>query len=105
MPDIRRSGGRRGEPPDGENPAAGRDLLEEGPSGGDFGPRRAPIRARRASMCRHDGPAQCVEPDLGERALDDRRGGLVRPLPGELALLPYWDSRDACAAVTGGLAD
>jgi len=86
MPDIRRSGGRRGETPDPENPAPEGDLLEEGPGRHDFGVRRAPVRAGRPWMRRHDVPAQRLEPELGQRPLDDRRGRLGRPLAGELAL-------------------
>ena len=58
-------------------------------------------------MGRDDVPQENVvgEAELGERALDDRRGRLARPAARELALGRERDSRDARAAVARCLAD
>jgi hypothetical protein len=55
-------------------------------------------------MRRDDVPAERVELELRERALDDRRRRLGRPASGQLALGRERDPGDARAAIAGGLA-
>ena len=86
MPDIRASGDPGCEPADGDHAAVLGELLEEGPRGEDLEPGRTPVRRLRAWVGGHDVPAQRVELELREDALDDRGRRLCRPAAAELAL-------------------
>jgi len=88
---IRRTGHRLGETPHGDQTAAARDIHEEVGRLFHLVACRPPIGIRaigHVRMCRHDIPEQDVvhDPQLGEGALDDRRGRLGRPAAGQLAL-------------------
>src|SRR5438132_2454392 len=104
MADIRGSRGPGGEPADGHDPASEGQFLEEGTRGVDFDAYRAPVRGRRPGMRRDDVPAERLELQFREDALDDRRGRFGRAAAGELPLGGERDARDACASVTGRLA-
>ena len=71
----------------------------------DLGRRRPAVRRRAAGMRRHDVPEQHVflESELEQRAVDDRRGRLGRPLARELPLRRERDARHARASVPGRL--
>jgi hypothetical protein len=86
MPDIRGIGDPGCEPADGDQAAVLGELLEEGPRGEDLEPGRTPVRRLRSWVGGDDVPAQGVEADLGEDALDDRGRRLRRPAAAELAL-------------------
>lgn len=107
MTDVRSTGGGGGEAAEGHDLATDRELLEKGEGRLDLGTRRATVRRRRPRMRRNDIPEQDVlaEPELRERALDDRRGRLGRTTAGELALRRERDAADPGAAISGRLAD
>lgn len=86
MPDIRGSGGASREPPNGDQAAVLRELLEEGPRREDLEPGRTPVRRLRPRVGGHDVPAQGVQLELGEDAPDDRGRRLRRPAAAELTL-------------------
>ena len=86
MPDIRGRGGVSREPANGDQAAVLRELLEEGPRGEDLEPGRTPVRRLRSWVGGDDVPAQGVEAELGEDALDDRGRRLRRPGAAELTL-------------------
>lgn len=86
MPDIRASGDPGCEPADGDHAAVLGELLEEGPRGEDLEPGRTPVRRLRPWVGGHDVPAQGVQLELREDALDDRGCRLSRPAAAELAL-------------------
>src|SRR5439155_23939101 len=62
------------------------------------------VRGGCPGMRWDDVPAERVELELRERALDDRRRRLGRPASGQLALGRERDPGDARAAIAGGLA-
>jgi hypothetical protein len=110
MAHIGSSRHRLSETPHGDQAAAGREFHEEVGRLFHLVACRPPIGIRAAGlmwMCRHDVPEQDVvhDPELGERALDDRRGRLGRPAAGQLALGGERDPADPRSAVAGGLAD
>ena len=86
MPDIRGSRDPGCEPADGDQAAVLRELLEEGPRGEDLEPGRTPVRRLRPWVGGHDVPAECVQFELREDALDHRGGRFSRPAAAELAL-------------------
>ena len=86
MPDIRGICHPCCEPADGDQAAVLGELLEEGPRVEDLEPGRTPVRRLRAWVGGHDVPAQRVQRELGEDALDDRGRRLRRPATAELAL-------------------
>ena len=86
MPDIRGICHLCCEPADGYEAAVLGELLEEGPRGEDLEPGRTPIRDLRPWVGGHDVPAQSVQLELREDALDDRSRRLSRPAAAELAL-------------------
>lgn len=86
MADIRGSGDRGCEPPDGDQAAVLGEFLEEGPRGEDLEPGRAPVRHLRPWVGGNDVPAQGVELELSEDALDDCGRRLRRPAAAELTL-------------------
>ena len=99
MADVRGPRDRRGEPADGHDAPPGEEFLEEGPGGLDLGAGRAPVRARRPGMGGNDVPAEGVELQLREDALDDRGGCLSRAAAGELPLRGEGDAGDPRAAI------
>jgi hypothetical protein len=86
MPDIRRICQPCCEPADGDQAAVLGELLEEGPRGEDLEPGRTPVRGLRPRVGGHDVPAQGVQLELREDALDNRGRRLSRPAAAELAL-------------------
>jgi hypothetical protein len=86
MPDIRRICHPCCEPADGDQAAVLGELLEEGPRGEDLEPGRTPVRGLRPRVGGHDVPAQGVQLELREDALDNRGRRLSRPAAAELAL-------------------
>src|SRR5438105_3063586 len=107
MADVRCAGDLLGEPADGDDPPTGHERGEEAAGVVDLGPGRRPVRARRSGMRRHDVPEQhlLLEPELVQDAVDDRRGRLGRPRPGQLPLGGEGEAAEAGAAVAGRLAD
>jgi len=107
MADIRSVEGTRREPADGDHAPAEREPLREDGAPSDLGARRHAVRRRGAGMRRHDVPEQhvLVELELGQDAMDDRRGRLRRALSGQLALGREGDPRDARTAVPRRLPD
>src|SRR5438132_7218740 len=103
--DIRGARDPLGQPADGQDPAAGGELLEERERGSDLGRRRAAVRARRARMSGDDVPAERVQLELRQCPLDDRRGRLGRTAARELALGRERDPRDARPAEPCRLSD
>ena len=103
MPDIRSSGGASREPADGDQAAALRELLEEGPRGEDLEPGRTPVRRLRPRVGGHDVPAQGVQLELGEDPLHDRGRRLRRPAAAELTLRGEGQTGDPGTAIAGGL--
>jgi hypothetical protein len=86
MPDIRGIRHPCCEPADGDQAAVLGELLEEGPRGEDLEPGRTPVRGLRPRVGGHDVPAQGVQLELREDALDNRGRRLSRPAAAELAL-------------------
>ena len=86
MPDIRGICHPCREPADGDQAAVLGELLEEGPRGEDLEPGRTPVRGLRPWVGGHDVPAQGVQPELREDALNDRGRRLSRPAAAELTL-------------------
>ena len=103
MPDIRSSGGASREPADGDQAAALRELLEEGPRGEDLEPGRTPVRRLRPRVGGHDVPAQGVQLEFGEDPLHDRGRGLRRSAAAELTLRGERQTGDPGTAIAGGL--
>jgi len=103
MPDIRSSGGASREPADGDQAAALRELLEEGPRGEDLEPGRTPVRRFRPRVGRHGVPAQGVQLELGEDPLHDRGRRLRRPAAAELTLRGEGQTGDPGTTIAGGL--
>jgi hypothetical protein len=58
-------------------------------------------------MRRHDIPEQhlVLDPELGQRAMDNRGRRLGRAAAGQLTLAREWDPADSCAAVTRRFSD
>ena len=101
---------RRGlgcKPPDGDDAAATRELVEERPCGADLRACRPPVRRRRPRMGRHDVPEQNVVlySELTQDAVHDRRGRLGGSAAGQLSLRGERNAADPRAAVAGRLAD
>ena len=86
MPDVRGICHPCCEPADGDQAAALGKLLEEGPRGADLEPGRTPVRRLRPWVGGHDVPAQGVQLELREDALDDCGRRLSRPAAAELTL-------------------
>ena len=86
MPDIRGICHPCCAPADGDQAAVLGELLEEGPRGEDLEPGRTPVRGLRPRVGGHDVPAQGVQLELREDALDNRGRRLSRPAAAELAL-------------------
>ena len=103
MPDIRSSGGASREPADGDQAAALRELLEEGPRGEDLEPGRTPVRRLRPRVGGHDVPAQGVQLEFGEDPLHDRGRRLRRSAAAELTLRGEGQTGDPGTAIAGGL--
>ena len=103
MPDIRSSGGASREPADGDQAAALRELLEEGPRGEDLEPGRTPVRRLRPRVGGHDVPAQGVQLEFGEDPLHDRGRRLRRPAAAELTLRGEGQTGDPGTTIAGGL--
>jgi hypothetical protein len=108
--DVGRARHLLGDPPDRDDTAAARDRFEEPRGSLHLDARRPPVRIRPAGlvrMGRYDVPQEDVglDPELGERAVDDRRGRLGRALAGQLPLGGERDPRDARTQVTGGFPD
>jgi len=103
MPDIRSSGGASREPADGDQAAALRELLEEGPRGEDLEPGRTPVRRLRPRVGGHDVPAQGVQLEFGEDPLHDRGRRLRRSAAAELTLRGERQTGDPGTAIAGGL--
>ena len=103
MPDIRSSGGASREPADGDQAAALRQLLEEGPRGEDLEPGRTPVRRLRPRVGGHDVPAQGVQLEFGEDPLHDRGRRLRRSAAAELTLRGERQTGDPGTAIAGGL--
>jgi hypothetical protein len=85
MPDIRGICHLCCEPADGDQAAVLGELVEEGPRGEDLEPGRTTVRDLRPWVGGHDVPAQSVQLELREDALDDRGRRLSRPAAAELA--------------------
>jgi hypothetical protein len=110
VPDARRIEDRLCEPSHGDDAARRRELGEERSAGHDFSRRRPPVRrpvVRAMRMRRDDVPQErpLRQPQLLERALDDRRRRLGRSAPRELPLGGERDPGQKSAAVAGSLAD
>jgi hypothetical protein len=105
MADVRRACDLLGEPSDGKQAPAARQLVEEGQGCPNFLRGGTAIRLPRPGVGRNDVPAERIETELSERPPDDRRGRLSRPGARELPLRRERDPGDARAAPTGGLAD
>jgi len=103
MPDIGSSGGASREPADGDQAAALRELLEEGPRGEDLEPGRTPVRRLRPRVGGHDVPAQGVQLEFGEDPLHDRGRRLRRSAAAELTLRGERQTGDPGTAIAGGL--
>ena len=103
MPDIRGSGDRGCEPPDGDQAAVLGEFLEEGPRGEDLEPGRTPVRRLRPRVGGHDVPAQRVQLELGEDPLHDRGRRLGRPAATELTLRGERQTGDPGTAIAGSL--
>src|SRR6266545_3499384 len=104
MANVGGSRDRSGQPPDGHNAASGEEFVEERQRGLDLGAGRPPVRARRPGVGRNDIPAEDVELQLHEDALDDRGGRLGPPAAGELPLRGERDSGDPRTAIARRLA-
>lgn len=94
------------EPADRDDAATVRELGEEGSPLVDLYAGGPPVRRLRPRMRWHEVPEQDVvlEPELGEDAVNDRRGRLGRAGSGELPLRRQGDPRDAGTAIAGRLA-
>ena len=103
MPDIRGIGNAGGEPADGDQAAVLGELLEEGPGSADLEPGRAPVRRLRSWVGGHDVPAQGVQLEFGEDALDDRGRRLRRPAAAELTLRRERKTRDPGTSIPRSL--
>src|SRR5947209_8495476 len=93
------------EPPDRDQAPVLRQLLEERSRSGDLLSGRAAVRGVGTRMRGDDVPAEDVELELREDALDDRRRCLPRSAAGQLALGGERQAGDARAAVAGRFAD
>src|SRR5438105_4793732 len=107
MADVRRPEDRGREPPDGDDVAPAGQLDEERQRGGDLLLPGPAVRPVRAGMGRDDVPEQYIvfEPELGEDAVDDRRGRLGGPRPGQLPLRGEGNAAPPGAAVAGRFSD
>src|SRR4051794_22942462 len=107
MADVRRVEDGRGQPPDSDCDATAGQLVEERGGRRDFVSRGPPIRGLIAGMRRDYVPEEhlVLDAELGEHAVDDRRGRLCGAGARELALGRERDPADARAAIAGGLAD
>src|ERR671934_2808946 len=104
MAEIRSPGNPLCKPSHGNKPPPTGQLVEERPRGKDLRPGGAAIRGRGAGMGRDDVPAERVELELGEDALDDRCRGLRGPAASQLPLGCKRQTGDASAAVARRLA-
>ncbi len=95
------------DPTNGDNATASREHTRETHASSDLDALRSSIARGRSRMRGHDVPEENVvlEIELGEYAVDDRRGRLGRTAASELALRGEGNPRDARATVTGSLAD
>ena len=107
MADVFGSQSGRGDPPDGDHPAAGGQGFGEGQASGHLIGRRRAVRGRGAGMGRDDVPEQHLvgQPQFGKNAVDDRRCRLGRPRSRQLAFGGERDPGDPGAAVARRLAD
>lgn len=107
VPEVRRAGRGGRETPDGEDAAAAGEGLQKGARGLDLRARGPPVRALGTRMRRDRVPEQHArrEPELVERALDDRGRRLRRARAGELALGGEGDAADPGSPEAGRLAD
>jgi hypothetical protein len=107
MADVRRRKRPLRDSADREHATTARELSCKGQAGFDFAARRRAVRDGRARVGRHDVPEQdvCLEIELLERAMDDRRRRLRGSGAGDLALRRERDPADARAAIARGLAD
>src|SRR4051794_17246311 len=108
MPNIGRSELPLRETPDGNGPAAGGELLQEGSPGADLAAAGSPVGLRPAGMVwvrGHEIPAEdgVLEPELGEDAVDDRRAHLGGPRTGQLTLGGERNAADPRSTVAGRL--
>jgi hypothetical protein len=107
MTHVRRTKNVGCEPPNRDNAASARELVEERTRGAHLSARGQPVRRRRPGMRRHDVPEQDVllDPELAQDTVHDRRSCLGRSAAGELALRGERHAADPRAAVAGRLAD
>jgi hypothetical protein len=107
MTHVRRAENVGCEPPNRDNAASARELVEERTRGAHLSARGQPVRRRRPGMRRHDVPEQDVllDPELAQDTVHDRRSCLGRSAAGELALRGERHAADPRAAVAGRLAD
>src|SRR5438128_7147469 len=96
---------RVGEAADRKDGAALCKRVEERPRGADLGRARRAIRGRGARVRGYEVPEEHVlrEAELGEHAVDDRRGRFRGPVAGELALGGEGNPGDPGDAVRGRL--
>jgi len=105
MANVGRARDPFGEPADGNDSPSSGELGQERERRGHLACRGPTIPPLGARMRGDDVPAECVEFQLGERLPDDGGGRFSGPRARELPLRGEWDSRDACAAPAGRLAD
>ena len=105
MTDIRGARDPLGKPPDGQDPAAAGEFLEERQGRLHLGPGRPAVRALGAGMRRDDVPAEHLEPEVRQRPLNDRRRRFGGARAAQLALGREGDPREARAAEARRLAD
>jgi hypothetical protein len=103
--DVRRSSDPSRKAADRDHAAVAGELVEERLSRLHLAGGRTPVGRHRPGMGGDDIPAEGLELELGEHALDDRGTRLGRPAAGELSLGRKRDAGDPGPAVPGGLAD
>src|SRR4051794_17911267 len=105
MADVRGLGDRRCEPSDGDQSPILGQLVEEWAGGEDLRPGRAAVRGLGSRVRWHDVPAEGIELELREHALNDGGGCLRRPAARQLALGHERQAGDARAPVAWRFAD
>ena len=107
MADVRAAEDAVGHAADGDCAAARGELAQERQPALDLGAGGPAIRGRRARVRRDDVPEEDIvlDAELGEDAVDDRRGRLGRAAAGELPLGREGQPGDAGTAVAGSLPD
>jgi hypothetical protein len=103
--DVWCSGDPSREAADRDHAAVAGESVEERPSRLHLTGGRAPVGRRTPGVRGDDIPAEGVELELGEGALDDRGSRFGRPETGELALRRERDPGDPRPAIAGGLTD